>query len=282
MNQPEIKKFLLVYTQKEGSTAILQTLDNLPNITVVKSRRSYEPFDLHENKELSPIEILSNFNYVFRVGTNEELTAINENRKENPEYQFDINAPVRGCKMRIRVRKDFNSNQEFDDYINELFSILTSNNFLVFILHRENIFNWALSTYHGDGSGHQGHLQFKLARGVLSQDSIPKIRIDSQKFLFVYKSLLALVENKRRLYRKLENLNMGVVILIYEDFLANKRLFFKKIYAALNVEVSESQLSEGLKLPIILKKVHSKPMSDYFVNYDEIKGLVKRKIVPFN
>ena len=63
-----------------------------------------------------------------------------------------------------------------------MIDVIKANDLTIFLAVRQDVFRWALSKYHGDGTGKPGHIQFKLASGNISKSEIGTIRIDRDRF----------------------------------------------------------------------------------------------------
>ena len=151
-----MKNFIIFNSEKEGSCALVQTLNNFNDVTIISD--FIEPFDRHmfvknaygAGKDISKKDFLRCLSLIFDSSPNylEELNTIYA--RYNKYFTFSFSKEKsRGFKM--RVRKQWND---------ELFAILKKYEVTAFVLIRQDLLRWALSKYHGDGTGQKGHLQF--------------------------------------------------------------------------------------------------------------------------
>ena len=149
-------------------------------------------------------------------------------------------------------------------------SILKQNSVVVFVAVRCDILRWALSKYHGDGTGKGGHLQFRLANGKIDRESIPTIQVDCDRLEAVIKRCYKLIEEKRSLMRELQQRNVEVYPIFYEDFNQDKRAFLRDMLAKLDVSANTSEIDMCIEKGTRLKKVHSDDISSFVENSDEV------------
>src|SRR5690606_32592926 len=74
---------------------------------------------------------------------------------------------------------------------------------VAFVTIREDVLRWALSKYHGDGTGRPGHLQFRLARRKIRRSRIPKIHVDLNEFRQLLQTCEETVARKWELIERL-------------------------------------------------------------------------------
>ena len=66
-------------------------------------------------------------------------------------------------------------------YRQVLFRLFARFRVVVVLLVRQDLLRWALSVYHGDGTGKPGALQFKLASGAIKREDIKPIEVDCER-----------------------------------------------------------------------------------------------------
>ena len=135
---------------------------------------------------------------------------------------------------------------------------------------RQDIFRWALSKYHGDGTGQPGHLQFKLANNRIDPTQIPKIRVDREAFRQVLARCERLLGQKRQLLELLDRNGVSAWPLFYESFCNDKKAFFTDVLARLESPSTEQDIDAVLEEGTRFKKVHSNDIREFVVNADEI------------
>lgn len=140
---------------------------------------------------------------------------------------------------------------------------------VVFVMVRQDIFRWALSKYHGDGTGRRGHLQFKLAAGKISKDDIEHIRVRPQRLHRIIRRCWQIHGKKRRLLADLEVRGVEAYPLFYEDFVHEPVRFFTELTGHLGIPDAagvEAMLTKGTTF----RKVHADDISTFVLNHEEI------------
>jgi hypothetical protein len=135
---------------------------------------------------------------------------------------------------------------------------------------RQDIFRWGLSRYHGDGSGKQGHLQFKLMSGEIKKKHIGKIHIDADRFEEELKVCEKLYAKKVKLITDMRAQGISVHPIRYEDFLTDKPALFKRILQALEINVDAEDIQKVIDDGTDFQKVHSDDISEFVENHEEI------------
>ena len=149
----------------------------------------------------------------------------------------------------------------------------------VLIAVRQNVFRWALSMYHGDGSGRPGHLQFKLASGEIQREDIPMMTVDCERFETVLAHCELLHEQKRSLMIELTAAGIPVEPVRYEDFVNDKPGYFTRLLDVLEVEADDGEIDAVVQADIGLKRVHAGPVSEYVTNYQEVEERFGQRFV---
>jgi hypothetical protein len=301
-----MKNFILFFEEKEGSTAVMQSLDTLDLVSVVRretdtGRGGWEPFEwfncgslgrdrfrrcLHEIYGPQPLNLA-------------QLNSIYMRTARAPIRDFDKARPI-GLKMRITPPWDIPNlsaaspyrRSEAVDLATKVLRRLNRGNFkrlmaqtlaelnvAVFIMVRQDIFRWAISKYHGDGTGKPGHLQFKLASGAVDSESIPRIAIDPDRFGKLIEKCVELHEVKRWWADGMQEAGISVHALRYEDFVGNRVEFFSSLLKNLGVVIRREELEARLDRGIPLKRVHGSDISEYVANHCEISSLYGERYI---
>ena len=293
-----MRNFIILFNSKEGSTAIVSILNNFDNVAIIQNDKKlgFEPFDKDSagnitNRNLKRIlEMIfddknhdfSSINKIYQKSANSQIQAFNKKNIIGFKMRFqtqDLNLPgwLGNSKLLKQKFIDYKNNQ----YRKMMMDIFIRFNVTVFLMVRQNIFEWAFSQYHGDGSGNRGHLQFKLALGEIGEKDIKPIIIEENRFIKVLNMTKNKFEQKRKLYVELVNRNIRVIPLIYEDFLNDQKKFFSDFFRNLDIPMNEKLLEESLEKGTILKKVHKEDLKSYIINHDEILAKYGRFYIPW-
>jgi len=151
-----------------------------------------------------------------------------------------------------------------------MFNVLKRNDVVVFLALRQDILRWALSKYHGDGTGNPGHLQFKLANGKIKRNSIGKIHVDSTRFESIISQCVEAHAHKRRLMEDFKQAAIQTHFLIYEDFLTDKQKYLNRILDLLELKTSSEEVDAALERGTYFEKVHSHDITNFVVNHEEV------------
>ena len=151
-----------------------------------------------------------------------------------------------------------------------MFNVLKRNDVVVFLALREDILKWALSKYHGDGTGKPGHLQFKLAKGKIKRNAIGKIHVDSTRLKLIISQCEEAHARKRRLMEDFKLAAIQTHYLVYEDFLTDKQKYLNRILDILELNTSTEEMDAALKRGTYFEKVHSHDITDFVVNHEEV------------
>ena len=295
-----MKNFILFFEEKEGSTAVVQALDALDPVSVVRRETEsglggWEPFEWFNCGSLGRERFRQCLHSIFgaRPVGMERLNEIYMSTARAPLRQFGKAGSV-GFKMRIvppwdlpnlaadsPYRKnpaiDFlcrairrSSRGAFRKLMSESLSEL---DVVVFVMVRQDIFRWAISKYHGDGTGQPGHLQFRMASGDMSPEKLPKIIFDRSRFGRIVDKCVELHRTKRWWFDAMSGAGIPTHALRYEDFADNRGRFFAQLLAALDIPVTNdgalAQAVQGTRL----RRVHGDDISEYVANHREIIDL---------
>ena len=85
------------------------------------------------------------------------------------------------------------------------------------------------------------------------------------------------VRQKKLLIEKIKKEYANVYPLYYEDFCANKILFFKNFLLKIEQKINHKSLVEISKKPNYYKKVHSNNIQEFITNYEEVEEFIKKK-----
>jgi hypothetical protein len=292
-----MKNFILFFEEKEGSTAVAQTLDALDPISVVRRETAsglggWEPFEWFNCGSLGPSRFRECMRQLFAVRPL-DLERINElylSTARAPLRSFQCTGSV-GFKMRIvppwdlpNLRADSASRKnpaidfacrtirriERNSFKKLMAESLAELGVVVFVMVRQDIFRWAISKYHGDGSGRPGHLQFRMAAGEVPNGNLPKIRIEPKRFERILAKCAELHRIKRWWYDAMKDSGIAAYPLRYEDFSEDRVRFFAEAVRSLELTVPLAELTERIAAGTRLKRVHGADISDYVINHREI------------
>jgi hypothetical protein len=258
-----MKKFIIFFEEKEGTSALVRLLSHFDRIAIVHQtgNTGWEPFDLHNCGAISLESFVQCLELIFNKEPLdiERLNRIYTQTAKSSLEAFNKNNAV-GFKIRFKTRP----------FMKALFELVKKNEVVVFMAIRQDILRWALSKYHGDGTGRKGHLQFKLAKGEIRKEQIGKIYVDCQQL----KKIISMCEKsharKRNLRRALRQKGIEVYQLRYEDFLTDKLEYFRRICKILGITISSDEINSALSKGTYFEKVHSDQIADFVENHQEV------------
>ena len=111
------------------------------------------------------------------------------------------------------IRKNFNLmfvNRQQQAFKEVMLRLLKKYQIVIFIAVRQDIFRWALSKYHGDGTGKSGNLQFKLGDGALKKSDLEKIYVSCDRLEKIILNCERVLQKKQDLMNELERENIQV------------------------------------------------------------------------
>lgn len=269
------RDFIILFDQKEGSTPILRLLNNFHEIEIVRqvSNSGWEPFDFHCCGPISMRSYLRCLDLIYGDQNPylPELNSIYTTTARKALRTFDKGKSV-GLKMRFRPQRDNVWAHRLLKPAFEHYSIkrFRAHNLVVFVTVRQDVFRWALSKYHGDGTGKPGHLQFKLATGKITRSEIPKIHVDLSAFRQILERCERQVELKKRLIARLKHSGVSAWPLLYESFCEDKKSFFADVLSKLELPVIEEDITAALKKGTRLQKVHDHDIREFVINADQV------------
>jgi len=287
MKAGEIKNFIVLFGGKEGTSPLMRLLNNFENLTVIhqKDEEGWEPFDRHACGMMKHKDLKKCLELIYD-NSNLDLELLNNiycKTAKKPILYFNKDDSC-GFKMRFKpLNNQFSEFFNFTPYLkrkyedhnkkryqNAMLKIFHKYNIVVYIVIRQDLFRWALSKYHGDGTGKVGHLQFKVANGKLKKEEIPKIEIKEDSFIKTIRQCNNLINAKKKLFYLLKKNNISVYPLLYEDFLNDKIYYFKNFFNYLKKDVTEKEINIAIDKGAYFKKIHSGDISKYVINHREI------------
>lgn len=275
-----MRNFIIIFAEKEGTSPLIRLLDNFEQISIIHQVKTqdWEPFDIHNRGAMTLGNLERCLDMIFnRESINfKQLNQIYTRTAKKPLEEFSRNE-VTGLKMRLttprknsRFWNTLPKNFTYDSFSLMMLNVLKRNDVVVFLALRQDILRWALSKYHGDGTGNPGHLQFKLANGRIKRNSIGKIHVDSTRFKIIISQCVEAHAHKRRL---MEEFNLAAIqthFLIYEDFLTDKQKYLNRILDILELKTSTQEIDAAFKRGTYFEKVHSHDITNFVVNHEEV------------
>jgi len=285
-----MRNFIVLFSEKEGTTPVMQLLDQFSGVSVVHQvdQKGWEPFDVH-NCGPMPVRSLVRCLRVLYGPQPVDIDAVNR------IYGTTANLPLApvvpktavGFKMRFRPprRNPFGRlgtgragtplrvlgrAMETRAFERRMLALFAELDVTALIAVRQDLLRWALSKYHGDGTGTPGHLQFKLAAGRIQRSDIGKFDADLGRLRAIIDTCRADHDRKRRLRDDLEAAGVRTGILRYEEFLTDAETYFSDLLAALDVHTSPAEVAEVLARGTSFEKVHSDDISEIVENPDEV------------
>jgi hypothetical protein len=257
-----MNNFIIFNTEKEGSCALVMTLDNFEKVNIISDY--IEPFDRHmfigkhgvSGKDIAKEDFLKCLSIIYDSSNNylEELNLVYSQYNNQCKFKFSKDKS-HGFKMRQRQQ-----------WKSGIFSILKKFDVTAFVLIRQDVFRWALSKYHGDGKGGKGHLQFE---GVNIAE-LPKIEVSWRSLKKKIKKCERRIENQKRLLQDLQTFGVEAIPLYYEDFCNNKIDYFKQLLRRLDITITDSDIMQAIRKDCHYKKVHPDDISEFVENHEEI------------
>jgi hypothetical protein len=285
--------FLILHHEKEGTSHVWWLLHRMPGISMVHQAdaRSDEPFDRHQVGSMPTRELLRCLEFIFS-GTHdqEKLNEIYTRYVDHELGPFDAGA-IRGLKMRYHppdkrdrgrflrivdslpvIGRDLARKLHFDRrrYREGFASLLLRNECVVFYAVRQDIFRWALSLYHGDGTGKDGHLQFDLAVGKIRKSEIPAIRVDPSELARIVRECRKNIRDKMQVLQAMSSTGIRVAPLFYERLCDDPQGYLGFLLNQLDHAVCEEDIAAVVANGSMYEKVHSTDISSFVINHEEI------------
>lgn len=283
-----MKNFVILFQGAEGTSAIVRYLNNFQEINIIHqdNGKGWEPFDEHNSGKIHLRDFLKCINLIFgrRPFNPDVLNGVYKKKSMFNLVNFSNDLGVVGFKMRYRSKDSIFRTLGFERLNSFLFHrffmrYLKKHGVVVFVMFRCDRLRWALSKYHGDGTGKKGHLQFKVADGDVKKDEIGKVHVDINRLKEILKKCERVHEGKRNLMRAFKSEGIETHSLIYEDFLRDKSSFFASIFQYLDLEISYENLQCGLKKGGHFSKVHNDDLSSFVENHEEVINSVSHDLI---
>lgn len=285
-----MRPFVIFFTEKEGSTPLVHLLDGFERISVVHadSEAAWEPFDTNCSGHMPIRDLERCLHHVFGPAPvdMDALNAIYQKTAPAPLAPIPTGAAV-GFKMRFRpprrgpwgvpgpapvttrVERALTVAQR-RAFRHRMFRVLREHDVTVFIAVRQDILRWALSKYHGDGTGRPGHLQFKLAQGKITRADIGKIHVERDRLAAILRTCRETHDAKRRLEARLDAAGIRTAVLRYEDFLADQRSYLANLLHTIGVTPAEGEIDDVIARGSRVEKVHADDLGEFVANADEV------------
>ena len=285
-----MRRFVIFFSGKEGTSPLVRLLDRFDDISIVHQigNSGWEPFDAHNCGSMSVRSLERCLDTIFGEDPIDmrQLNELYTRTSSKPLEQIN-DAKAVGFKMRFRYPKQWDvdtftvrpwmnkwasrlRNQLFRVFKSRMVQILKRNNVYVCLAVRQDVLRWALSKYHGDGTGKHGHLQFKMANGHVRKSDLPKLVVDCDRLDDIITSCEKSLTHKRDLYNSLNNAGVKVRPILYEDFLKDKRMYLKNMFRFLDVKIEIDAIERAIEKGEYFRKVHSEEIADFVINHDEV------------
>jgi hypothetical protein len=280
------RNFVMFFEEKEGTTAIVRLMDNFPQVDVLRARGEWEPFDRHACGPMPTSSLRECLDLIFSGGPAAEVNRIYRRTATRSLTEFRSNPSV-GFKMRFKPPRDRSGRPEAPDFpqlgtgtdhesrarfARTMIDVLKRHDVLVFLAVRQNLLRWALSKYHGDGTGRPGHIQFRLATGKVARHEISRIHVDPDVLERKIDVCRAIHAGKRRLAAGLRDAGLDVVPVRYEDFLGDQLAFLGELLAHLGQRPSDAELRDAVARGPRIERVHGDDLSEFFLNASELEA----------
>lgn len=281
------KNFVLLFEEKEGSSPLVRLLNNFAAIDILhhEDNDGWEPFDQHNSGVMSLGTYRRCLDMIFDDTPTDMagLNALYTRTAKCPLAAFD-KANAVGFKTRLRPYQARGPRfwRDIHDarFRKIAFDALRRHRVLAFVLVRQDVFRWALSKYHGDGSGQEGHLQFRLAEGEIGRNEIPKIEVNLDAFEKTVAGCERIVAGKQALIEELRANGIEAAALTYEDFNADRAAYFRRLLDRLEVPATDADIAAAFDRGAHFKKVHSDSIEDFVVNAGEVIDRFGHRFAP--
>ncbi|MFO8146625.1 MAG: hypothetical protein R6U03_04480 [Gillisia sp.] len=270
-----MRNFIILFQEKEGTSPLVRLLNHFKHISIIHQENDsgYEPFNFHQCGAMRLPDLMYCIETIYNDDRDFEnkLNRIYTKTARNPLESFSKDSSV-GFKMRFKppVKDTAEILWKYRPFEKMMIDVLKKHNVMVFIAVRQDIFRWALSKYHGDGTGKKGHIQFKLASGKVNREDIHKIHVKPRKLNRILKACEYLHTRKRVLMKKLKRNGIEVYPLLYEDFLEDKHSLLEWMNHILDFPASGDEISSVIQQGEYFQKVHSDEISEFVTNHEEI------------
>jgi len=297
-----MRNFIIFFQEKTGTSALVRQLDKFESISVVHQERNtgFEPFDTHNCGRMSLIDLEKCLDIIFNPGkknieylnriygktAKRPLDVINDNEaigfkmRFSPPRRYPLH--IDGLSIWNKIASKLFRNYYFRPFKRMMFRTLKKHDVVVLMAVRQDLLKLGLSKYHGDGTGKPGHLQFKLARGVITRDETEKIQVDCARLERIISKCETLDENNRHFMEELKNSGVEAHPILYEEFVADRRSYLERLFRTLKLNITKDELSKVLDQEEFLKKVHSDDISEFVENHKEVTDRFANRFVSWS
>ena len=255
-----MKNFIIFFTEKEGSSPIIETLMKFDKIDII----GFEPFDTYVftekefgglGKDIKKEDFAECLDLIYKNDHDPDYyqKLINIYSKYNTEIKLNnFNKLENSIGLKIRLRN------------NELiFDKLKKYHVVTFVLIRQNVLRWALSKYVNK------HLQFEFDRDGDKNNDI-KMRFDCRRLQIHIQECEEALKDKKTLLTELKKYGIEFYPLYYEEFCHNKLDYFQNLLEKLDIKYSREAIEMTINQELLFKKVHSDNIREFVINYDEV------------
>lgn len=256
-----MQNFIIFFDEKVGSSAIVSMLNNFDKIDVLHQidNEGWEPFDKHNSGDISAEDLRACMRLIFDDSA-DHMTALNRIYTKTATRPLEAFRKDNSRCFKMRPWR----------FWRELPGILKENEIAAVILLRTDLLRWALSHYHGDGTGKKGHIQFKLASGDMSRSEIQPFHADLLRLERIITSKRMSNDEMIDLYLRMKENNIKAKFITYEEFMENRYKFFANLLSFAGYDVDPNELSVALDRKIPFEKVHSEDIATFVKNADEV------------
>lgn len=286
-----MKNFIVFFTEKEGSSALMHLLDNFDEVDIIHqiNNQGWEPLDAHHAGDLSISRLAKLFSYIYGP---DKISLGRLNRFYTKTAGLPLDTFSKDNSVGLKMRLDpheyvykiaqtrFDAwNRYWEERLQEpyperfkatIYDALQNHNVVVFLTVRQDVLRWALSKYHGDGTGKPGHIQFRLATGELKKHEIEKVTVDLDRLGRIIEQCEAVHARYKALSDDLKGRGIEVYPLKYEEFLEDKQSYFMKLGKYLGIDWDMGKVDQAMSAGSYLKKVHSNNIESFVTNHQEV------------
>lgn len=281
-----MNNFIVLFKGREGTSPLIRLLNNFDTISIVHQigNAGWEPFDRHNcgPMTLQDIEQCLSIIYGKKPVDLDRLNKIYMKTGLRPLENINTGGAV-GFKMRFVPPETgrFQERGYMGQFKDMMFDVFKKHNVVVFISVRQDVMRWGLSKYHGDGTCNDGHLQFKLASGLISKDQISKMHVDCDRLEKIIRGYESEYSMKRALMEELKRANIRTYPILYEEFENDSHGIIKRVLELLELTVSSSEMDASLSRGAYFQKVHSNHVSDFVINSEEVLSRFGSRFIPW-
>ena len=279
-----MKNFIIFFTEKEGTSPLVRLLHNFESISIIHQRDNsgWEPFDAHFCGPMTLRDLQRCLDFIFQTPQN--LEQANQIYAKTALNALDICKPNSsiGFKMRFTPPNkltESNDKRFIRRIISQIltirfkqvmFDLTVRHHLVIFFAVRQDVLRWALSKYHGDGTGRPGHLQFKLAKRKIRKEELGKMFVNCERLSNIISECERTHRERKRLMRAFQKRGVEVFPLRYEDFLQDQTAYFQHLGEKIGLQLSREDVSSALSRGAYFQKVHSDRLEDFVENAQEV------------